>query len=206
MVEKIPATLSLALGALVLWITFSLITRVLGASRPGSGLDRGLTAISFPGSGYVPLTQNPWEWARHLLLPWLTIAIVEVGIFQRVVRSSMLEVLSQDYIRSARAKGIGEVRLHLDHALRSALNPIITLGGLELATIIGGAIVTEQIFGIDGVGRLAIESALSSDYPVVIGVTLFAAVADDPDAFEAALGRFFGGERDPETVRLLRRP
>ncbi|MCV7228108.1 ABC transporter permease [Mycolicibacterium komossense] len=205
-VEKIPATLSLALGALALWIAFSLITGVLSASRPDSALDRGLTAISylalslptfvvgvllsyflyyklatygirwFPGSGYVPFTDNPWEWVRHLILPWLTIAIVEIGVFHRVVRSNMLEVLSQDYIRSARAKGVGEIRLHLDHALRSALNPIITLGGLELATIIGGAIVTEQIFGIDGVGRLAIESALSSDYPVVIGITLFAAV------------------------------
>lgn len=205
-VDKIPATLSLAIGALVLWIIFSLITGILAAYRPGSALDKGLSGLAyaalslptfvvgillsyflyyklstygirwFPGSGYVPLTENPAEWARHLILPWLTIAIVEIGIFQRIVRANMLEVLSQDYIRSARAKGIGEVRLHLDHALRSALNPIITLGGLELATIIGGAIVTEQIFGIDGVGRLAIEAALSGDYPVVIGTTLFAAV------------------------------
>lgn len=204
--DKIPATLSLAFGALVLWIVFSLITGILAAYRPGSALDRGLSGVSyvalslptfvvgillsyflyyklstygirwFPGSGYVPLTEDPAQWARHLILPWLTIAIVEVGVFQRIVRANMLEVLSHDYIRSARAKGVGEVRLHLDHALRAALNPIITLGGLELATIIGGAIVTEQIFGIDGVGRLAIESALSGDYPVVIGTTLFAAV------------------------------
>jgi peptide/nickel transport system permease protein len=207
LLDKIPATLSLAFGALVLWVVFSLITGIAAASRPGSALDRGLSGLSyaalslptfvvgillsyflfyklstygirwFPGSGYVPLTEDPAQWARHLILPWLTIAIVEVGVFQRVVRANMLEVLSQDYIRSARAKGVGEIRLHLDHALRSALNPIITLGGLELATIIGGAIVTEQIFGIDGVGRLAIESALSGDYPVVIGTTLFAAVA-----------------------------
>ncbi len=128
----------------------------------------------FPSSGYVPLTQNPLEWARHLLLPWLTLAIAEIGIFQRVVRGSMLDVLSADYIRTARAKGVTERRVYFDHALKAALNPVITLAGLELAVILGGAIVVETIFGLDGVGRLAIESALSGDFPVVIGTTLFA--------------------------------
>lgn len=204
--SKVPVTASLALGAVVIWMTFALVTGVLSARRPGSVLDKVVSAVAyvclslptfltgillsyllffklatygihlFPSSGYVPLRDSPLEWARHLVLPWLAIAVAEIGIFQRVVRGSMLEVLSADYIRTARAKGVPERRVYFDHALRSALNPIITLGGLELAAVLGGAIVVETIFGLDGVGRLAIESALSGDYPVVIGTTLFASV------------------------------
>ncbi|MFI9536013.1 ABC transporter permease [Nocardia fusca] len=108
-------------------------------------------------------------------MPWLTLAIAEIGLFQRVVRGSVLEALSADYIRTARAKGVSENAVFYRHALKSALNPVITLGGLELAVIIGGAIVTETVFGLDGVGRLAINSALEGDFPVVIGTTIFAA-------------------------------
>lgn len=204
--SKIPVTLSLALGAIILWMTISLIAGVLSARKPGSLTDRVLSGLAyvglsiptflvgillsfflffqlssygirwFPSSGYVPFTENPFEWARHLALPWLTIAIVEIGIFHRVVRGSMLDVLGADYIRTARAKGVSERRVHFDHALSAALNPVITLAGLELAVIIGGTVVTEQIFGLDGVGRLAIESALNADYPVVIGTTIFASI------------------------------
>lgn len=204
--SKIPVTVSLAVGALVIWMVLSLVFGVLSARRPGSPADRVLSGVAyvglavptfltgillsyflfyqlstygirwFPSSGYVPLTENPFEWARHLALPWLTIAIAEVGIFQRVVRGAMLDVLGSDYIRTARAKGVSERRILFDHALKAALNPVITLGGLELAVIFGGAIVTEQIFGLDGVGRLAVESATSADFPVVIGTTIFAAV------------------------------
>jgi len=204
--SKISATASLALGALVIWILVSILFGVLAARRPGSLTDRVLGGFSyvglslptfltgillsyflfftlstygvrwFPSSGYVPLTEDPFEWARHLLLPWATIALAEIGIFQRVVRAGMLDVLSADFIRTARAKGIPEWRVHFDHALSAALNPLITLGGLELAVVFGGAIVTERIFGIDGVGRLAIDSALTGDYPVVIGTTLFASI------------------------------
>jgi peptide/nickel transport system permease protein len=123
----------------------------------------------------VPLTENPLEWARHLILPWATLVIAEIGIFQRIVRAGMLDVLGQDYIRTARAKGLSESRIYLSHALKSALNPIITLGGLELAVIMGGAIVTETIFGLDGIGRMAIAAALDGDFPLVIGTTIFAA-------------------------------
>jgi peptide/nickel transport system permease protein len=202
--SKISATASLAIGAVMIWMTLSLLLGVASARHPGSWTDRiisGLCAVGlsiptfvtgillsfflffklstyglrwFPDGGYVPLTQNPFEWFRHLLLPWATIAIAEISIFQRVVRASMLDVLSADYIRFARAKGATERRVYFDHALKAALNPIITLSALDLAGIMGGAIVTEQIFGIDGVGRLAIDSALNGDYPVVIGTTLFA--------------------------------
>ncbi|MGW5265828.1 ABC transporter permease [Microbispora sp. NPDC004025] len=203
--SKIPVTLSLALGALVIWMTLSVLFGVAAAARPGSWADRVLSALSyvglsvptfltgillsyflyftlsmygvrwFPGSGYVGLTEDPLEWARHLALPWLTIAVAEIGVFQRVVRANMLDVLGADYVRTARAKGVTERRVHFDHALSAALNPVITLGGLELAALMGGAIVTEQIFGLDGVGRLAVEAAVGGDFPVVIGTTVLAA-------------------------------
>lgn len=204
--EKVSVTASLALGALVIWMLVSLTTGVLASRRPGGRLDRVLSGFSyvalsvptfvvaillsyflffklstygirwFPSSGYVPLGEDPLQWARHLLLPWTAIAVVEIGIFHRVVRGSMLEVLGTDYVRTARAKGVREWWVLLDHGLRAALTPILTLGGLELASVLGGAIVVETMFGLDGVGRLAIESALSGDFPVVIGTTLFASV------------------------------
>ncbi|MGH3642086.1 MAG: ABC transporter permease, partial [Mycobacterium sp.] len=204
--SKISATASLALGAVVIWMVLSVAFGVLAARRPGSWTDRTLSGFSyfglaiptfvtgvllsyflffklsqvgvhlFPNGGYVPLTKDPLEWARHLVLPWATLVIAEVGVFQRVVRASMLETLGADYIRTARAKGISERRVYFDHALRTALTPVITLGGLELAYILGGGVVVESIFGIDGVGRLALTSALNGDFPVVLGATLFASL------------------------------
>ncbi|HSP38133.1 MAG TPA: ABC transporter permease, partial [Frankiaceae bacterium] len=129
----------------------------------------------FPAGGYVPLTQDPLEWVHHLILPWFTLALTEAAIYVRVTRSSMLEVLGEDYIRTARAKGLPERRVVYRHGLRSALTPVVTLAGLDVATLLGGAIVTEQVFGLDGVGRLAVLSVNDGDLPVVVGVTLVAA-------------------------------
>lgn len=204
---KAPVTLSLALGAVVIWMTIAIIAGVIAARWQGRLIDHVLAFFSyvglsvptflsgilisyflffqlnshgidwFPSSGYVPLTEDVFEWARHLWLPWATLAIAEIGIFQRVVRASMLDVLGHDYIRTARAKGVSESRIYFSHALKSALNPILTLGGLELAVIMGGAIVTETIFGLDGIGRMAIAAALDGDFPLVIGTTIFSASA-----------------------------
>ncbi|HED2783241.1 TPA: ABC transporter permease [Klebsiella variicola subsp. variicola] len=203
--EKVPVTLSLALGALAIWTAISLLTGVLAARYRDRFIDRLLAffayiALSlptflsgmliifflfyqlslhnlnwFPAGGYVALREDLWQWARHLALPWLTLALAEMGIFQRVLRSSMLDVLHRDYIRTARAKGVSEWRVYFDHALKPALSPMLMLTGLELAAIMGGAIVTEKMFGLDGVGRLAIDAALDGDFPVVIGTTIFAA-------------------------------
>ncbi|WP_322044029.1 ABC transporter permease [Paraburkholderia sp. J67] len=202
---KVPVTLSLAAGALVISVIFSVALGVLAARFAGSWLDRGLAVFAygalsvptflsgmlasyflfyqlslrgihvFPGGGYVPLGEDAGQWARHLILPWLTLSIAEVGIFQRIVRASMLNVLSADYVRTARAKGVPEWQVQLRHAWSAALNPVLALGGLEFAGVMGGAIVTEQMFGLDGVGRLAVTSALDGDFPVVIGTTIFAA-------------------------------
>ena len=203
--EKVPVTLSLALGALVIWTAVSLLTGVLAARYRERFIDRLLALFAylalslptflsgmliifflfyqlslhnigwFPAGGYVAFHDSPWQWARHLILPWLTLALAEIGIFQRVLRSSMLDVLHRDYIRTARAKGVREWRVYFDHALKPALSPVLMLTGLELAAIMGGAIVTEKMFGLDGVGRLAIDAALDGDFPVVIGTTIFAA-------------------------------
>jgi peptide/nickel transport system permease protein len=203
-VSKVPVTLSLGLGAIIIWMTLAILGGLVAVRRPEGWLDHCISVVSyaglslptflsgillsfflfyqlstigiswFPSSGYVPLHQNPLGWARHLLLPWATLTIAEVGLFQRIVRASLLDVLGADYIRTARAKGVRETRVLFSHALKAALNPVITLGGLELAGILGGAIVTEQIFGLDGVGRLAISAALAGDFPVVIGTTIFA--------------------------------
>lgn len=202
---KVPVTLSLAAGALLFSPIFSVALGAIAARYAGSWIDRGLATVSyaalsvptflsgmlasyflfyhlslrgihlFPPGGYAPLSEGVGEWARHLLLPWLTLSVAEVGVFQRIVRSSMLNVLSADYVRTARAKGVPEWQVQLRHAWSAALNPVLALGGLELATIMGGAIVTEQMFGLDGVGRLAVTSALDGDFPVVIGTTIFAA-------------------------------
>ncbi|MGV1791359.1 ABC transporter permease [Rhizobium sp. A37_96] len=204
---KAPVTLSLAFGAVIIWMTIAIISGVVAARWHGRLIDHLLAFLAyvglsvptflsgilisyffffqlsnhgvswFPSSGYVPLSEDPLQWARHLVLPWATLAIAEIGIFQRMVRASMLDVLGHDFIRTARAKGVPERRIYFSHALKSALNPILTLGGLELASIMGGAIVTETIFGLDGVGRMAITAALDGDFPVVIGTTIFAAAA-----------------------------
>lgn len=202
--EKLPATASLATGALVLWLLISIPIGVLSATKPRSLRDRfttfwALVGLSFPtfllglllsylffyqltihglklfpAGQYIPLTSNPVEWAHHLILPWLTLALTEAAIYVRITRGSMLEVLGEDYIRTARAKGLSERRVIYRHGLRSALTPVITLAGLDVASLLGGAIVTEQVWGIDGVGRLAVASVNDADLPVVVGVTLLA--------------------------------
>ncbi|BBY76460.1 peptide ABC transporter permease [Mycolicibacterium parafortuitum] len=204
--EKFPVTVSLAVGALVLWIALSVLLGVYAARKPGGVFDTVTSGISyvflsvptfvtgvlllfvlyyqlslagfkfFPSGGYVPLTTSPAQWALHLLLPWATLVIAQVGLFQRVVRASVLEVANKDFIRTARAKGLPPRSVYFDHALSAALNPILTLGAIEFAAILGGAIITEQIFGLDGIGRLAVSAANSGDAPVVIGCTLLGAV------------------------------
>lgn len=204
--EKIPVTASLAIGALVIWMIVSIVSGVLAARHPGHLFDRLSSGTSyvllslpifvtgvllvyflyyrltlaglpiFPSGGYVPFSESPSQWALHLALPWLTLVLYEVGVFQRVVRGAVLDVSSADYVRTAWAKGASWPRVYFGHALPGALTPILTLGGIEFASILGGAIVTEQIFGLDGVGRLAVRAALNGDGPVVIGCTLFAAI------------------------------
>ncbi len=199
--ERIPATLSLSIGAAIIWLFFGLLLGYLSALKPGGWLDRVLTGLAvagisipvfllapvliyfltykleiFPNGGYVPLTEEPWEWFTHLILPWFTIAILSIGFYSRVLRSNMLDVMNEDYVRTARAKGLSERRVMTRHVLRNSLIPIITLFGLDFgATVAGTAIITESLFNINGVGLYAAEAISKFELPPIMGVTLYGA-------------------------------
>jgi peptide/nickel transport system permease protein len=205
--RDVPVTASLALGGSVLWLLLGLGAGILAATRPRSGLDRAITTIAllfysmpsflvgqlllfflffqlylagfplFPPGSYVAFSESPLQWARFLMLPWLTIALVNGAFYARLTRGAMLEALGEDYIRTARSKGISERRVVLRHALRSSLSPILTQLGIDLGTLLGGAIVTEVVFGLPGLGRQAVHAIADQDLPVIIGVTIFAATA-----------------------------
>jgi peptide/nickel transport system permease protein len=202
--SRLPVTASLALGAAVLWMVVGVGVGVAAARQPRSLVDRGgtlmvLTGLSmptflvgllliyflffrlhlagvglFPAGGYVPLTQDPAGWAQHLLLPCVTVATVTAATYSRLTRSSLLEVLGEDYIRTARAKGLSEGRVVYRHGLRSALTPSLTQLGVDVGTLLGGVIVTEQVFGLPGLGQLAWQSVTTQDLPVIIGIVLVA--------------------------------
>jgi peptide/nickel transport system permease protein len=202
--SRLPVTASLALGGTVLWLFIGISAGVLAATRPRSVADRAVTGFSllfysmptfllgllllyflffrlrlagvdaFPGSGYVPITESPTGWLDHLVLPWFTVALSTAAVYSRLTRGSMLEVLGEDYIRTARAKGVGRGRLVYVHGLRSALTPVVTQVGIDLATLLGGVLVTEQIFGLPGLGQLAVLSITTRDLPVIIGIVLLA--------------------------------
>ncbi len=201
--DRFPATFSLALVAAIMWLTMGVAVGVLSAIRPRSLFDRGSTAFVligqslpvyyfgllglfffayklkiFPLGGYVPFdASNPWPWLSHLLLPGITLAFQFAAIYVRMTRASVLGALSEDYVRTARAKGASERRVLVHHALRNALLPIVTIFGLDLGTLLGGAILTEYTFGIPGIGRLTVEAARSFDIPLIAGVVLFSAMA-----------------------------
>ncbi len=199
-VEGIPATFSLCAGAAVLWLLFGILFGYLSAVRAGSWVDKALTALAvtgisipafwlaavllnylsyqtgvFPSSGYVGLTEEPLEWAYHLVLPWVTLAILQVGFYSRVLRSSMLDAMDEDYVRTAHAKGLGERRVMTRHVLRNSLIPIVTLFGLDIGILLGGAILVEAVFSLNGIGQYAYESLIGLDVPPVMAIVLFGA-------------------------------
>jgi len=199
-VEGIPATFSLCIGAAVIWMSFAILFGYLSARRPGGRLDRLLTVVSvtgisvpefwlgavllnylayrlgvFPSGGYVPLTEDPLEWAYHLLLPWTTLSILYIGLYSRVLRSNMLDALGEDYVRTARAKGLSARQVMTRHVLRNSLAPIVTLFGLDFGALLGGAIAIEYVFDLNGIGLYTFESLINQDLPPVIAVVLFGA-------------------------------
>jgi peptide/nickel transport system permease protein len=200
-VEGIPATFWLSVGAAVIWMLFGILLGYVSAVRAGGRLDRLLGGVAvagisipvfllapvllyfltykielFPNSGYVPLTEDPAQWAYHLILPWLTIAIPTIGFYSLVLRSNMLDAMSEDYVRTARAKGLGRRQVMVRHVLRNSLVPIVTLFGLDFGATVGGtAIITEKLFSIEGVGLYAAESIVKLELPPIMGVTLYGA-------------------------------
>lgn len=199
-IEGIPATFSLCIGAAVIWMFFGILFGYLSAVRAGGLLDRALTIVAvagisipvfwlaaiflnyltyklelFPSGTYVPLSEDPLEWASHLVLPWITLAIVYIGFYSRVLRSNMLDAMGEDYVRTARAKGLANRRVMTHHVLRNSLVPIITLFGLDFGALLGGAILVEAVFSLEGIGLYTYESLVNQDLPPVMAVVLFGA-------------------------------
>jgi len=198
--EGIPATASLCIGAAIIWLAFGILFGYLSAIRAGGFTDRALTVLAligismpvfwlasillyyltykielFPSNGYQPLS-NPWEWFTHLILPWISLAVLYVGFYSRVLRSSMLDVMNEDYVRTARAKGLSHRRVMTRHVLRNSLIPVITLFGLDFGAVIGGgAIITEFMFNIHGVGYFTAEALKNQDFPSIMAVAIFGA-------------------------------
>jgi peptide/nickel transport system permease protein len=204
--QAVPITLSLVIGAAILWMLFGILMGVAAAARRGTAVDPlmvvlGVIGVSMPvywlgavvnlltqsslhGSvfawvpplGYVALTDDPLQWALHLLFPWLTLAALYAGIYARVLRGELLSALNEDYVRTARAKGLSERRILIKHALRCSLIPIVSLFGLDFGALVGGAaLLTEVVFGLPGVGKLTFDALQNVDLPVIMGCVLYAA-------------------------------
>ncbi len=199
----LPATLSLALGAGVLWLLASIAVGTLAAMRAGRYTDRVLTVLAmagvsfppfflgavliyylgfkakiFPLGGYVKLTADPVQWFVHLVLPWFTLSVLFVGFYSRVLRSTILDTINEDYVRTAKAKGLSPRQVLLRHILRTSLIPIVSLWGLDLAQVIGGgAILTESVYNLHGVGQLAAISIGDLDPVVIEVIVMFTAFA-----------------------------
>jgi peptide/nickel transport system permease protein len=129
------------------------------------------------GVNYVPFTENPLDWAYNLVLPWVTLAFLYAALYARLTRASMLETMNEDYIRTARAKGVGERTVILKHGVRASLTPVVTLIGLDLGALLGGAVITETVFNLQGIGQWAVNSTFQGDLPAVLAVTLVVALA-----------------------------
>jgi peptide/nickel transport system permease protein len=130
----------------------------------------------FPNGGYVPFADDPWQWFYHLIMPWIALSILFIGVYSRILRSNILDTINEDYVRTARAKGISERRVMLRHVLRNSLIPIVTLWGLDFGAVLGGGtILTETVFDIQGVGQYAAESIGQLDVPPVLAITIFGA-------------------------------
>jgi peptide/nickel transport system permease protein len=199
--KGLPRTLSLAVGAALLWMFVAVCFGLYSAVRAGKFADRFLTIIAligismpvfwigalmnyylgfkwglFPNGGYVEFTEDPIDWFYHLILPWTALAILFVGFYSRLLRSNVLDTINEDYVRTARAKGLSERQIMVRHVLRNSLIPIVTLWGLDFGAVLGGgAILTETVFDLQGVGQYAADSIGQLDVPPVLAVTIFAA-------------------------------
>ncbi|MEV8538227.1 MULTISPECIES: ABC transporter permease [unclassified Streptomyces] len=197
--SRLPVTISLASGAAVLWLLSGVTVGVISALKPRSFFDRAfmgvaLAGVSLPmfftgnlaillftyqwpifGRTYVPFTENPAQWANTLFPAWCSLALLYSAIYARLTRSGMLETMNEDFIRTARAKGLRERNVVVKHGLRAALTPIITVFGMDLGLLLGGALITESVFSLHGIGQYAVQSIESNDLPPILGVTLLAA-------------------------------
>jgi peptide/nickel transport system permease protein len=203
--DRLPATLSLTVGAAVLWLLLGIPVGIISAIKRGSFLDRasmggallgvslpdfwlGLVVLFlfakdigrfhiFPGAGsYVGLTVSPVHWFTSLILPWFVLASTSAAVYSRVLRGSLIEAMGEDYIRTARAKGLRERRVIWRHGVRSAITPVLTILGLDVGALLGGAVIAETVFNIPGIGRLNYAAINASDFPIVQGTVILAAL------------------------------
>ncbi len=199
--NRAPRTFALAIGAAVIWMLFGVAFGLFSAVKAGKFADRGLTVLAligismpvfwigalmnyylgfkaglFPNGGYVPFTESPIQWLWHLILPWTALSILFIGFYSRVLRSDVLDTMNEDFVRTARAKGLSERQVLVRHVLRNSLIPITTLWGLDFGFVLGGgAILTESVFNLQGVGQYAADAIGQLDQPPIMAVTLFAA-------------------------------
>ena len=197
----LPATFSLSIGAGIIWLIFGVVVGTIAAASAGKLSDRMITVLAligismpvfwlglvaryylaeknawFPDGNYVPISDDLWQWFWHLVLPWCVLAVLFIGFYGRVLRSNILDSIHEDYVRTARAKGLAPRRVLLRHVLRNSLIPIVTLFGLDFAAVLGGgAILTETVFDLHGVGWYASQSITNLDLPPLIGVTIYGA-------------------------------
>jgi peptide/nickel transport system permease protein len=197
---RLPVTLVLAIGAGVVWLVIGIPIGIVSAVKRRTFIDRagmlfalfGVSAPVFwlayvllfvfwfklhwaPGSG-IPLGMSVWSAVLHgrFILPWITLALTYSAFYARIIRSSLIETMQEDFVRTARAKGLSEPRVILKHGLRVAINPVVTLFGIDLGYLLGGAIIVENVFNLQGVGQLGIQSLFTNDFPAVMGVTILA--------------------------------
>ncbi len=200
--DRLPVTISLTIGGVILWLLFGLAVGITSALRPRSVQDRtamlfalvgvsmpqfllGVTLLYlfyfripiFPQPTYVPFTQDPINWAWHLVLPWCTLAFTYAAAYSRIMRSSMLEVANENWVLLARAKGLRRRDVVARHVVRPALQPVVTMLGMDIGVLISGAVVVEIVFGLNGIGNLAIHALTTVDLPVIAGTVIVAAVA-----------------------------
>src|SRR5438876_8399805 len=201
-----PVTFSLVFGAAVIWVVFSILVGLLMVTFKGSFVDPLLMVLALigismpvfwlgevanlitqdrlhssvfswvPPLGYTPLTQNPWQWFLHLIIPWLTLSVLYIGFYARILRANLLEVENEDYVRTARAKGLSERRVLIKHMLRTSMITFVSLFGLDFGVLVGGgALLTEVVFGLPGVGKLPYDSLVNLDMPVIMATVLYGA-------------------------------
>jgi len=199
MVSDLPVTLSLAIGAAIIWLVSGVSIGIISALKRGTLFDRfsmsvalvgvslpifftGLISLElfsykwpiFPNVTFVPFSTNPLLWARNLVLPWLCLSFLYAALYARLTRAGMLETMSEDYIRTARSKGLPERTVIFKHGLRAALTPIVTIFGMDLGLLLGGAIITEVTFSLHGLGLFTVEAVQNQDLPEIMGVVMIA--------------------------------
>ena len=200
--RRAVVTIQLGAGAAVVWLLMGIPIGIVSAIRRGTLADRAamgfaLFGVSAPvfwlglmflfifweklgiasGTGYVPVTEDPLSWLNHMIMPWIVLSLLFAAFYARMVRGNLIETMSEDYIRTARAKGLSERRVIMKHGLRASLTPVVTMFGVDFGTLVGGAIITETVFNLPGLGTYVVRSVFQGDLPATMGVVVFGALA-----------------------------